>query len=221
MQRLVQGVHFFQDVGFEPHSQLFERLSHSQTPEACLITCCDSRIVPHLITHSDPGQLFIVRNVGNIVPCFGTANNGELAAVEYAVAALQVKDIIICGHTNCGAMQALNDLPNCQEKFPSVASWLQHAEATLSIVREYYPDLKGDELTNVMAQENVLVQLEHLRTLPAIASQLARGQIRLHGWMYKIQTGEIFQYDAKAEQFVKFSHLPEPHLQRLLAVTPN
>src|SRR5690606_18535621 len=162
------------------------------------------RIDPNLITNSEPGQLFIIRNVGNIVPCYGTANNGELAAVEYAVIALGVQDIIICGHTGCGAMKALLNPPPSTEfvALPNVRNWLSHANATLEIVREHYLHLDEEAIIKVAAEENVPVQLEHLRTLPVIAARVSSGKLRLHGWMYKIETGEVFMYDSEVGQYV-------------------
>lgn len=204
MQNLVDGVHFFQDVGFKQYEQLFSRLANGQKPEACFITCSDSRIDPNLITHADPGQIFIVRNVGNIVPCHGTSNNGEMAAIEFAIECLGIEDVIICGHTHCGAMRGLLE-PYTLDSLPHVQDWLRHAESTASIVREHYAHLAGDDLLNVAAQENVLMQIEHLRTLPIIAARLPRKKVRLHGWMYKIETGEIFAYDVHARQFTKLS----------------
>lgn len=200
MQNLVRGVHYFQNIGFQQQQQLFESLADRQNPEACFITCSDSRIDPNLITNSPPGGLFIVRNVGNLVPCFGTSNNAELAAVEYAVSALGVKHIIVCGHTGCGAMRALLEGTGDLD-LPAVTQWLRHAESTAAIVREHYSHLKGAELLTAAAQENVLVQLEHLRTSPCVATRVSRGRVQLHGWMYKIDTGEIFGYDASLHQF--------------------
>jgi carbonic anhydrase len=199
MQNLVKGVHYFQSIGFQQQQQLFASLVDGQNPEACFITCSDSRIDPNLITNSPPGGLFIVRNVGNLVPCYGTSNNAELAAVEYAVQALGVKHIIVCGHTGCGAMRAL--LEGTPVDLPAVMQWLRHAESTAAIVREHYQHLSGAELLTAAAQENVLVQLEHLRTSPSVATRVSRGRVQLHGWMYKIETGEIFAYDSHVHQF--------------------
>jgi carbonic anhydrase len=201
MQNLVKGVHYFQNIGFRQQRQLFEQLAEGQSPEACFITCSDSRIDPNLITNSPPGGLFIVRNVGNLVPCYGTSNNAEMAAVEYAVCALGVKHIIVCGHTGCGAMRGmLEGDPNNQ--LPAVMQWLRHADSTSAIVKEHYSHLKGNDLVTAAAQENVLVQLEHLRTSPAVATRVSRGKLQLHGWMYKIDTGEIYAYDSQAHQFM-------------------
>jgi len=206
MEQLVQGVHFFQNIGYRQHQQLFSQLKDGQQPEACMITCADSRIVPNLITNSEPGQLFIIRNVGNVVPCYGTSNNGELAAVEYAVVELGIKDLIVCGHTGCGAMKALLNppKPGAASRTPSVFQWLRHADAVVEILKAHYSHLKGDALVKAAAEENVLVQLEHIRTLPVVAARISSGEVRLHGWMYKIDSGEVFHYDAAVGQFVRF-----------------
>jgi carbonic anhydrase len=200
MQKLVDGIHYFQNEGFGTQRELFHRLSQGQNPLACFITCADSRIDPNLITNTDPGDLFIVRNVGNIVPPHGTSN-GEAAAIEFAVVGLEVKDIIVCGHTDCGAMKGLLGLAEIDE-MPNLKTWLGHAEATRRIIKENYQQHQGTALTTVTAEENVLVQLEHLRTLPAIAARLARGDVRLHGWMYKIETGQVFRFDPNQRQFL-------------------
>ncbi len=203
MQILIDGVHHFQKIGFAQHRQLFQRLAKGQKPVACFITCSDSRIDPNLITSAQPGQLFVVRNVGNMVPCYGTSNNGELAAVEFAVTALGVKDIVVCGHTQCGAMKSLLSTHGPQYS-PVLQDWLRHADATTAIMRSHYGHFSGEALLTATAEENVLVQLEHLRTLPAVAARTKRGLLDLHGWMYKFETGEVFAYSSAARQFVKF-----------------
>ena len=213
MQKLIDGVHYFQNVGFRQQQELFERLAGGQSPEACFITCADSRIDPNLITNAKPGQLFIVRNAGNVIPCYGTQNNGELAAVaprvgdelavEFAVGVLGIKDIIVCGHTHCGAMKGVLN-PDSLSSLPTLKNWLHHCDATAEIIKDHYSHLSGEDLYTATAEENVLVQMEHLRTLPIIASRASRGMINLHGWMYKIETGEIFAYDSEERQFGKF-----------------
>jgi carbonic anhydrase len=201
MQKLIQGIHQFREQDFRPLQGLFEQLAQGQSPETLFITCSDSRIDPNLLTRSKPGDLFILRNAGNIVPPHRAANGGEAATIEFAVAALGVKDIIICGHSHCGAMKGLLQ-PETVASLPSLVSWLSHAETTHRIVRENYKHLEGERLVTATVEENVLVQLENLRTLPAVASRLVRGDLRLHGWVYKIETGEVFAYDFANGQFV-------------------
>lgn len=209
MQKLIRGIHRFQEENFRPLQGLFEQLSKGQSPETLFITCSDSRIDPNLLTRSKPGDLFILRNAGNIVPPHGAANGGEAATIEFAVAALGVKDIIICGHSHCGAMKGLLQT-KLVETLPAVSSWLSHAETTRRIVLDNYGHLDRDRLVTATVEENVLVQLENLRTLPAVASRLVRGDLHLHGWVYKIETGEVFAYDLTNGQFVPVSQYEYP-----------
>lgn len=209
MQRLIQGIHQFREEDFRPLQGLFEQLAKGQNPDTLFITCSDSRIDPNLLTHSRPGDLFILRNAGNIVPPHGAANGGEAATIEFAVAALGVKDIIVCGHSHCGAMKGLLH-PEQVASLPAVSSWLSHAETTRRIVRDNYGHLDEDRLLTATVEENVLVQLENLRTLPAVGSRLVRGDLYLHGWVYKIETGEVFAFDLASGQFVPLAEYKHP-----------
>lgn len=201
MQKLVDGLHQFQANIFSTQRELFERLAKGQNPDTLFITCSDSRINPNLITQTEPGELFILRNAGNIIPAYGATNGGEGATIEYAVAALGVKDIIICGHSHCGAMKGLLQ-PEALKEMPAVAAWLGHAESTLRVIKENYQHLNDECLVTATVEENVLCQLENLRTHPAVAARLAGGELHLHGWVYKIETGEVFSYDPEQGQFV-------------------
>jgi carbonic anhydrase len=201
MQKLVAGIHQFQQDSFRPLQGLFEQLAHAQKPETLFITCSDSRIVPNLLTQSSPGDLFIVRNAGNIVPPHSSISGGEAATIEFAVAGLGVRDIIVCGHSHCGAMKGLLQ-PELLKELPAMASWLTHAATTARIVRDNYQHLEGEKLLSAATEENVLVQLENLRTLPSVASRLVKGDLHLHGWVYKLESGDVFAYDPKEGQFV-------------------
>jgi carbonic anhydrase len=207
MQQLIRGIHQFQTENFSSLEWLFQQLAERQTPETLFITCSDSRIDPNLLTGSAPGDLFILRNAGNIVPPHGAATSGEAATIEYAVSALGVKDIIVCGHTHCGAMKGLLN-PEQVADMPAVATWLEHAATTRRIIADHYGHLGDDRRLVAAIEENVLVQLEHLRTLPAVASRLRRGDLHLHGWVYKIETGEVFAYDLSTQTFVSVSEHP-------------
>jgi carbonic anhydrase len=211
MQRLVDGLHHFQCKIFGTQRDLFERLSKGQSPETLFITCSDSRIDPCLLTQTSPGELFIMRNAGNLVPPYGTSHGGEAATIEFAVAGLGVKDIIICGHSHCGAMKGLLHPPSAQD-FPALTQWLGHAEATRRVVRDKYvcEELHPD-LLNITIQENVLAQLENLRTHPVVASGLAQGKLKLHGWVYKFETGQVFGYEPDIGQFRLLG--AQPHSQ--------
>jgi carbonic anhydrase len=200
MHKLVHGLHHFHQHVFRPQREFFEKLASGQTPEVLFISCSDSRINPNLITQTGPGDLFIVRNAGNIVPPHSHDPGGEAATIEYAIDALGVTDVIVCGHSQCGAMKALLQ-PELVKDMPIVATWLNNAEATRRIVRASYSHLSGDELLEVVVAENVLVQIEHLRTQPAVAAALSRGALRLHAWVYTIETGEVYAYDSVDGQY--------------------
>ena len=153
MQKLIDGLHDFQRNVFGHRREFFERLAHGQSPEVLFITCSDSRINPNLITQTQPGELFIIRNAGNIVPPHGPIPGGEAATIEFAVSGLGVKDIVVCGHSHCGAMQALLD-PSKVASMPCVSGWLVHGEATRRIMRESYGHLDGGALLTATVQEN-------------------------------------------------------------------
>ena len=245
MQKLIQGVHHFQTAIFGTQRELFERLAEGQSPEVLFITCSDSRINPNLLTQTEPGELFILRNAGNIVPPYGAAWGGEAATIEFAVTGLGVKDIIVCGHSHCGAMKGLL-APPPRRDFPALSQWLSHAEATRRIVRDKYAgsgfgcasahpegvsdqdvtdhkcsDRESASLLNITIQENVLAQMENLRTHPVVASGLAQGKLKLHGWVYKIETGEVFGYNPESCQFQKLAErrLPPSMPERRLVAS--
>ncbi|MBK8726497.1 MAG: carbonic anhydrase [Holophagaceae bacterium] len=200
MQRLVDGIHHFQREVFASHQELFARLHERQAPETLFVTCSDSRINPNLITQTLPGELFILRNAGNLVPLYDEHRGGEAATIEFAVAALNVKDIIVCGHSGCGAMHALLH-PERLEHLPACRDWLLHAGQTKAIIDGNYGHLEAGPRLTAAVEENVLVQLGNLRSHPAVAAGMASGRLHLHGWVYKIETGEVFAYDAGAGQF--------------------
>ena len=201
MEKLVRGIHHFQTTTFSAHRELFESLSQGQQPETLLITCSDSRIAPELLMQTQPGDLFVLRNAGALVPPYGAANGGEGATIEFAVTALGVKHALVMGHSNCGAMKGLLD-PESLSDMPLVGEWLKHAEATRHVLDECYPDLIGVDLLNVAIKENVLVQLDNLRTYPKVAALMAKGALTLHGWIYQIESGQILAYDPQLSHFV-------------------
>lgn len=202
VDKLIDGVRHFQSEVFGKHHDLFKDLAKGQSPETLFITCSDSRIDPNLITSTIPGELFVLRNAGNIVPPHGSSNGGEEATIEYAVAVLGVKNIIICGHSDCGAMKGLLH-PDDITEFPNVQKWLTHAEATWRIMAESHhsEECAGSKLASTV-EENVLVQLDNLRTIPAVSARLARGDLQLHGWVYVIETGEIYSYQSSIGKFM-------------------
>jgi carbonic anhydrase len=200
MQKLLEGIHSFQAGYFSSRRELFQRLSKGQSPETLFISCSDSRISPTLLTQSQPGDLFIMRNAGNIVPPYSSSGSGESATIEYAVQALGVGDIVVCGHSLCGAVQALLH-PESLDDMPAFRKWLSHAEATRRIIRDKYWDRDDAARYLSAVEENVLAQLENLETHPSVAARLKQGAIHLHGWVFKIETGEVFSYDPAKGQF--------------------
>lgn len=202
LKRVIQGLNDFHDNYFASHKELFEQLSQGQSPEVLFITCSDSRIDPCLITQSQPGELFVLRNIGNIIPTYGTLNSGEGAAIEYAIGALGIKDVVICGHSHCGAMRGLLQVGNLAQQMPLVYDWLRHhAESTRRVVLDNYPDCPQEKLLKIAIEQNVLTQIENLETYPIIRSRMHSGQLMLHAWIYEIETGEVFAYDASTGRF--------------------
>jgi carbonic anhydrase len=202
MKKLIQGLREFKESYYPTYQTLFEQLSHGQAPRILFITCSDSRIDPNLITQAEPGELFVIRNAGNIVPPYGSANGGEGAAIEYAVHALNINQIIICGHSHCGAMKGLLKLNSLQEEMPLVYDWLKHAEATRRLIKENYGSYQGEELLEITIAENVLTQIENLKTYPVIHSRLFQGKLHIYGWIYHIENGEILAFDPDTHSYI-------------------
>jgi carbonic anhydrase len=212
MKKLLQGLEKFQSGYFSSHSELFEQLSHGQKPRVLVIACSDSRVDPNLITQAQVGDLFVIRNAGNIIPPYGAANGGEGAAIEYAIHALDIEQVIVCGHSHCGAMKGLLKMDKLAKEMPLVYDWLKHAEATRRLIQENYGDIKGDELLEVTIAENVVTQLENLKTYPIVRSRLHQNRLTLFGWVYEIETGEVLMYDAESDTYVApFSRLPDSY----------
>lgn len=209
MAKVLEGFLQFSSEVYQEHRELFDSLKNQQNPQVLFITCADSRIDPTLITRADPGELFICRNIGNIVPAYGEMLGGVSAVVEYAVSALKVTDILVCGHSDCGAMKALRDPESAQlASMPTVQSWLRNAHAALSVVRARHPEADGDRLTHLLVEENVLLQLQHLRTHPPVAAGLAAGTLRLHGCVYNIGSGHMDLYSETEQRFRAVGPLP-------------
>ena len=201
MEKLVQGVARFRSEGFRDNQALFSELAKGQKPEVLFITCSDSRIDPNLLTQTAPGELFVIRNAGNIVPRYGAVEGGESATIEYAVKVLGVKDVVICGHSHCGAMAGMND-PSQLGALPAVRSWLVNSEEAAQKMADQYADLEDPALRLEKAVElNVLAQLNNLKTHPSVASGLEAGTLGLHGWTYQFEEGNVRVYDAVSGDF--------------------
>lgn len=210
MKKLISGLNKFRHTYVPTHQQLLTQLSHGQKPRVLFITCSDSRIDPNLITQTDVGELFVIRNAGNIIPPYGAVNGGEGGTIEYAIDALGIEQVVVCGHSHCGAMKGLLKLNELQSKMPLVYDWLKHAESTRRLVKENYADYEGEELLEIMVAENVLIQINNLKTYPVIQAKLHQGKLQIYGWIYYIETGEVLAYDPETHTYVSpQSQLPE------------
>jgi carbonic anhydrase len=210
MKRLIEGALRFQGEVFPAHRDLFRELASTQQPEALLITCSDSRVVPDLIVQAKPGDVFICRNAGNIAPSYGDVSGGVSATIEYAVLALNVRHIIVCGHSDCGAMKALMH-PQKLIGMPNVTRWLRNAAPAEAIVRDTRADLDEPGRLAALIEENTLAQLDNLRTHPYVASRLRSSTLSLHAWVYDIESGRIrvspTESSSAQPSFVELSHL--------------
>jgi carbonic anhydrase len=206
MQRLIEGVHKFQTDQFGNYQKLFRKLSQEgQNPHTLFITCSDSRVLAELITQSKPGDLFVVKNVGNIIPQSNVtgSTNSTAAAIEFAVETLRVSDIVVCGHSQCGAMAAvLGGLPP-GKAMPHLHEWLKLAAPVREIIQSQYAHLSDEAVRiNTAGEENVLFGLENLHSYHCVQERLMDGSLRLHGWFFKIATAELFAYDPEKKQFL-------------------
>ena len=192
--KFLGGVSRFQKDVYPQHQDLFEKLAIGQRPEALFITCADSRIDPCLLTQTKPGELFICRVIGNIVPPYPDAVGGVSATIEYAVGVLRVPEVIVCGHTDCGVMKGALD-PEALAAFPNVTAWLKYADVDH---REPEPSA---EFLLALTEDNVVAQLKNLRSHPAVANRLLEGDLSLHGWVYHIGPGVVTAYDEESGKF--------------------
>jgi len=202
VKRIIDGVLKFQRDVYPSQKALFQQLSDVQRPQAMFIGCSDSRVVPELFTQQGPGDLFVVRNAGNIVPPYGIAPGGVSASIEYAVAVLGVPDIVVCGHSGCGAMTAILRGSEQLEALPEVARWLHFADAARHVVAEQHAHLNDELKLHALVRENVLAQLDNLLTHPVVSNAIASKEVRLHGWVFDIPTASVLTYDAQAGDFV-------------------
>ncbi len=210
MEKLIAGLKQFVRTVQEEEQELYAKLASGQRPETLFVTCSDSRIAPHKMTRTGPGELFVIRNAGNIVPPHGHNITGEAATVEYAVNALGVKDIIVCGHSNCGAMKGLLNLEALEQTLPNVRRWLEFCQPTRHIVERQFAELGPDQRLDKAIELNVLAQLDNLRSHPSVAAHVYSGDVRLHAWVYDIPTGHVRAFDSTKNRFVSLLDGPPP-----------
>lgn len=203
MERLYKGIRKFQESFFKKEEDFFKRLSNEQEPDCLFITCADSRVDPTLVTQSRPGELFIVRNVGNIIPPSDSLRdkNSVAAAIEFAVLVLKVSDIIVCGHSNCGAIKALFMEERELDAMPHLRDWLKLAEPVKEPIIAALAGSPREVIQTITERENVLAQIENIQTYPFVADALKEGRLFLHGWHYDIGTGNMSAYAPATNKF--------------------
>ncbi|HLJ23422.1 MAG TPA: carbonic anhydrase [Candidatus Acidoferrales bacterium] len=201
VDKIVRGLKRFRKKVFPKHRELFHKLALQQRPTALFITCADSRIDPCLLTQTKPGELFLCRVIGNIVPRYPESIGGVSATIEYAVGVLGVADVIVCGHTDCGVMKGVLN-PEALKPLANVSAWLVHAESAREALAEQRAVLSEPEFLLRLTERNVVEQLKNLHTHPAVAARLKKKNLKLHGWVYHIAKGTVTQYSPRHEKFV-------------------
>jgi len=207
MKKLIEGIKKFQKEDFVSQKDLFQSLGNKQEPHTLFIGCSDSRVVPNLITKTFPGELFTIRNVANIVPRFEEAQNwaSTAAAIEYAVQVLKVKNIVICGHSNCGGCNALNKSAEDLKSLPLVSKWLQISKDVKGEVDKLVKDNSPEERVWLTEQVNIRVQMNHLLTYPYIKEAVDNKEIKIFGWHYIIESGDVYNFNDEKIEFEKIS----------------
>jgi carbonic anhydrase len=216
MKKLVRGIVEFRRKALPEYREKFARLALGHAPDSLFIACSDSRVVPNTFASTDPGDLFVIRNVGNLIPSCGpdghsTADESEAAAIEFAMMNLNVKDIIVCGHSECGAMHAILDGRKRKNvKWPNLREWLRHGEPSLGRLKSGPEKMSA---VNHLSQQNVLQQMEHLKTYPLVRERLASGKLTIHGWWFELSTAYVYAFE---ESLGRFIVIDEEEAERIL-----
>jgi carbonic anhydrase len=201
MKNIFEGLTLFQTLAYPKHRELFERLAKNQTPQAVFIACSDSRVVPNLMVQAEPGDLFIIRNAGNIVPPVGSSYGGTTASLEYAIIALGIRDVILCGHSDCGAMQGVLH-PERLGSMPAVRQWVSYADLARRAAVEAHPGATDEEMLTRIVDYNVIAQVRNILTFPFVRQLVERNELELYGWVYDIASGHVKGLDASGRRFV-------------------
>lgn len=206
MKYLFNGVKEFNAKDFHEHKELFENLGKRQTPHTLFIGCSDSRIVPNLITKTLPGDLFVIRNIANLVPFYRESEDflATTSAIEFAVKALKVENILVCGHSNCGGCNAMFFNDEQLKDIPHTKKWLQLAQSVKDKIN-LEPNIHNEPAKRewMTEQLNIIEQMNHLFSYPYIKEKYAKKELNILGWYYIIETGEIFNYDIEQQKFIK------------------
>jgi len=203
LEQLKAGVRSFRSSVYDKNPDLYTRAaSETQRPHTLFITCADSRIDPNEITQTGPGEVFVTRNIGNMVPAYGEMLGGVSAVIEFAVSGLKVQHVVVCGHSDCGAMKALMN-PDSVKKMPSVGNWLTNAKAALSVAETLHSKTEWRrDMLQLLTEQNVLLQIQHLKTHPSVAGALAMGELTISGWVYEIGSGRVLIAEDGQNNFV-------------------
>jgi carbonic anhydrase len=208
VKKLIEGFVRFKSEVYPQHRELFRELASQQNPDTLFIACSDSRVVPGILLQAGPGELFVCRNAGNIAPSYGEHAGGVSATIEYAVQVLKVKHVVVCGHSDCGAMKAALH-PEQVAHLPAVSHWLHHVDKALAIVNETFAHVDEHRKLELLIEENVIAQLDNLMTHPSVAAKVRAGALQLHGWIYDIPHGEFKIYDRAQHAFVPLASIVE------------
>ncbi len=222
MKKLIQGIVEFRRNVQQSYRENFGRLAIGQSPDTLFVACSDSRVVPNTFASTNPGDLFVMRNVGNLVPPCGkhglsVSDEAEAAAIEYAVLNLHVSDIIVCGHSECGAMRAILD-DRKQLEFPNLKNWLRHGQPALSRLRKGLALDSSLSEHNQLSQLNVLLQIEHIKSYPTVREKIDEGKLSVHGWWFDIAKADVYAYE---EDFKRFVLIDEEEAQRMMTRFPK
>jgi len=206
MKKLIQGIIEFRNTVQKDYRKAFGKLAIEQLPDTLFIACSDSRVVPNTFASTNPGDLFVLRNVGNLIPPSGAcgkslSDESEAAAIEFAVGNLKVSNLVVCGHSECGAMRAILDGRE-SVPFVNLKSWLRHGESSLQRLKDdmhFPPDLSEQ---NKLSQINVVEQMKNAETYPEVQKKIAEGKLTVHGWWFDLSTADVYYYDKKKNQFI-------------------
>ena len=202
LSKIVEGVKKFQAEVYPVQREMFERLKSRQQPIAMFVTCADSRVVPNLFTQTGPGDIFIERNPGNLVPLYGEFVGGVSAGIEYGMLVLKVPLVIVCGHTDCGVMKGLLHSEQTHG-LPGVQEWMRHASEARHRVMRDHSDATDEEKLRLITEYNVLAQIENLKSHPSVHSRVISGEVDIRGWVYDIGDGSIWAADAESTRFAR------------------
>jgi len=201
MEKFIAGITRFQNDVFPTSRHLYEQLADGQNPETLYIGCSDSRVLPNELMQAKPGELFICRTAGNLVPPYGEAVEGVGATVEFAVEVLKVRHVVLCGHSDCGAMKALMN-PEKLKGLKIVPHWIRHADRVAAVAAELHGDLNDRDFLNRLIEENVVAQIDHLMTYPCVAAKARSGNLYVHGMVFDIPSGEFRMLDRSSLNFL-------------------